>query len=168
MSEGQHPFEAAGLGVAPFRVVDVENRVGPIRYGNTVVGAPGQPMGACDYCGRGIAQCFMVKGSDGSLFTVGCDCVRKTNDKRLVRAVNREKQAQKRRRQDERISAARELLETDGVLRLVFEKMECPNPASPAPNALEWAEWMMRHAGYAGKMGVTRKIEKVAKGLGHE
>ena len=56
-----HVFEKAGLGVAPFRFVGVEERRGPIQISATLfVGAPGQPMGSCQLCGTGIADKRMV------------------------------------------------------------------------------------------------------------
>lgn len=76
-----HPFESAGLGIAPFRYLGCETRVGPLRYverGVEVeVGRPGQPMGTCDLCGMGIKYCHLIKSSDGKSFVVGSDCVEK-------------------------------------------------------------------------------------------
>lgn len=76
-----HPFEAAGLGTAPFTYHGCETRVGPLRYierGVEVeVGSPGQPMGTCALCSAGIKYCHMIKGSCGSTFIVGSDCVEK-------------------------------------------------------------------------------------------
>ncbi len=71
-----HPF--ARLGPGPYRVIGCERRVGPVQDANGFSsGAPGQPMGCCDHCGRGIADCYQVKASNGVIFTVGCDCVEK-------------------------------------------------------------------------------------------
>ena len=83
-----HPFEDAGLGVAPFRFVGVENRVGPISLGNGVtVGAPGQPMGVCDYCSQGIKECCIIQDSTGKTFVVGNVCVGKTCSEKFTRYV---------------------------------------------------------------------------------
>src|SRR5689334_12559868 len=71
-----HPFEKAGLGVAPFQCIGHQRRVGPIPGpGGTEIGAPGQPMGTCDYCGTGIADCYVIRSSNGETFIVGSDCV---------------------------------------------------------------------------------------------
>jgi hypothetical protein len=75
-----HPFERAGLGRAPFRLVGVHSDVGPHKHtdpatGLTVeVGSPGQPMGCCKYCFQGIANVYTVLSADGKRFTVGSDC----------------------------------------------------------------------------------------------
>ena len=71
-----HPFEISGLGLAPFRFVGFERKVGPINLADGLtIGAAGQPMGMCDHCGQGIANCFSIKSSDGKTFIVGSDCV---------------------------------------------------------------------------------------------
>lgn len=91
-----HPFEAAGLGLAPFKLIGFDRKVGPIKMEDgTEVGAPGQPMGTCDYCGTGIADCYRIKSSDLKTFIVGCDCVLKLgrSDNRLVGEVKRKKLA---------------------------------------------------------------------------
>lgn len=56
-----HPWEKAGLGVAPFRFVMMTT-------------APGQGDG-CHYCGTGIKYLFHCVSSDGKRFHVGCDCI---------------------------------------------------------------------------------------------
>jgi hypothetical protein len=88
-----HKFEAAGLGKAPFRCVGMVQRVGPIRSyinGCTVeVGAPGQPMGCCKFCGQGIKDCFIIRSADGREFDVGCDCVAKTGDAGMKKVTDK-------------------------------------------------------------------------------
>lgn len=89
-----HPFEIAGLGRAPFTLEGYSCEVGPKRLADGVtVGAPGQPMGTCDYCGRGIAHVFKIRSSDGKESGVGCDCVLKIEreDNQLVSAVKKAK-----------------------------------------------------------------------------
>ena len=90
-----HPFEERGLGKAPFRCVGVERRVGPIKCADgSEIGSPGQPMGSCDYCGTGIADCFEILSGDGKRFIVGCDCVAKAStahaDNRLLTDLERQ------------------------------------------------------------------------------
>lgn len=76
-----HPFEEAGLGLAPFRFVGMREVRGPLLVMvdgvEFQVGAPGQPMGTCAYCGQGIAVCCDISSADGKRFTVGSDCVAK-------------------------------------------------------------------------------------------
>jgi hypothetical protein len=65
-----HVFERAGLGHAPFRVVGVDYRRGPMH----------EPIGTCDFCGQRIAECWLIRSADGRRFVVCCDCVAKTRD----------------------------------------------------------------------------------------
>lgn len=82
MSSSVHPFQRAGLGLAPFRVVEFSKSV----Y-RAHPDAPIQPGDACDYCGTGIMNVYHIKSDDGRSFVVGCDCVAKTGDAHLVRQV---------------------------------------------------------------------------------
>lgn len=70
-----HPFEAAKLGVAPFRCTRVTKEVYQACHG-----APIQPGTSCDYCGTGIMYAYWIKGSEPERaeFKVGCDCVART------------------------------------------------------------------------------------------
>ena len=78
MNERSHKFEAAGLGKAPFRLIDVYEKRGPLQLADgTLVGAPGQPMGTCRYCGTGIAVCCVIQDAEGATFEVGSECVKK-------------------------------------------------------------------------------------------
>jgi len=84
-----HPFQKAGLGIAPFRVLAYECRRGPIkRVENGVLvtyGSPGQPVTACEYCSTPIVHVYIIESSDGREFVVGCECVRKTGDAHLLK-----------------------------------------------------------------------------------
>lgn len=85
MNNGIHCFENAKLGKAPFRVVGFE-----VRKYQACPGAPVQPGASCDYCGTGIMNVFHIKGAgvEDTPFKVGCDCVAKTGDGGLRKAVN--------------------------------------------------------------------------------
>lgn len=94
MCNSVHPFEIAALGRAPFTLEGYSCEVGPKRLADGVtVGASGQPMGTCDYCGRGISHVFKIRSSDGKESGVGCDCVLKIEreDNQLVSAVKKAK-----------------------------------------------------------------------------
>ena len=94
MCNSVHPFEIAGLGRAPFTLEGYSKEVGPrVLADGTQVGAPGQPMGTCAYCSRGIAHVFQIRSSDGVESGVGCDCVLKLDreDNKLVSAVKKAK-----------------------------------------------------------------------------
>lgn len=74
-----HPFEAAGLGIAPFRLVAVEEK----RFCPTP-GMPSKPGGTCDHCGASIVECCVIADTNGKKFTVGSVCVNKTDDLHLT------------------------------------------------------------------------------------
>jgi hypothetical protein len=162
----QHLFEKAGLGRAPFAYVGCEYRVGPIKLASsdgceTWAGAPGQPMGACAYCGQGIAECHLVRSADGRTFTVGCDCIRKVDDAGLVVSVSKAKRKAEHAKADARTERAAKLLEREDVRSLLAAELD---PRSLGKRTLlESIEWLLEHAGRAGKLRAAKAIEKAAK-----
>jgi hypothetical protein len=79
-----HPFELAGLGLAPFRFAGYRENVH--KCGDHV-----KAGGSCDYCGTGIRyECF-IQSHDGKIFKVGTDCVLKLQreDNRLINEMER-------------------------------------------------------------------------------
>jgi hypothetical protein len=164
-----HPFEKAGLGVAPFKFIGVEYRVGSLKSvvdGITCeVGSPGQPMGCCDYCGQGIAECCVIKDANGKTFIVGNVCVGKTkgSDAKLVsvteKAVKAARKLRTAERKGTRIQDAKDRLTHDAGLRKALYAMPHPNGWANKTR-LDWALWMMDHAGTAGRIKVCQVIEK--------
>jgi hypothetical protein len=69
-----HPFEAAGLGIAPFKFAGY--RVAKFQ---ACPDAPVQSGSSCDYCGRPIMYVYYVRSSDDKEFHVGCDCIAKVD-----------------------------------------------------------------------------------------
>lgn len=157
MTNTIHKFEAAGLGKAPFKFVGAETKT----Y-QACPGAPIQPGGSCDYCGTAITIHCHVVSADGKRFKVGSDCIAKVGDAGLKRAVDQVKKAAKKAREQARIAEGAGML-WDPELR---EKLE----AQPHPNGfkgktlLDWANWMLDHAGTRGKLQVARTIEAFASG----
>lgn len=99
-AEKIHCFEEAGLGKAPFRFVGIES-AGDRAAVNAERAADGlcyttNNATSCDYCGMGILNAYCVASADGKRFKVGCDCIRKTGDKGLIRYVE-EEESNKRR-----------------------------------------------------------------------
>ena len=169
----QHPFEQSGCGVAPFKFVRLEYRVGPIKLGDgTEVGAPGQPMGTCDHCGMGIAYCCIIRDTNGKEFVVGSVCVNKTEQESVMaRTVDRkvkllQKQNQKQRDAD-RIEAAKATF-----ANIRYRMVDTPHPnewrASKGDTLADYVEWMFKNAGNAGKIKMARLIEKKAKEINGE
>ena len=88
-----HPFQAAGLGQAPFRYTGVTKNVFV-----AAPGVPGKPGGSCDYCSTGIMYEFWIESADAKRFKVGCDCVKRlaSADNRLVSQVEQAERKLKR------------------------------------------------------------------------
>jgi len=158
-----HPWEIAGHGKAPFRCIGVERRVGPIDLGNGMsCGAPGQPMGTCDVCGQGIADCYLIRSADRKQFIVGCDCVRKTleeyEDRTLDREVRRYRLDLEHAKTDARIAAARERLPSVwGTLAAQPHPYDVQRERGLT--MADFCTWMLAHAGRAGKVKAARIIE---------
>lgn len=79
-----HPFESAGLGIAPFRVIGVTE----ILF-QAAPGAPVRAGGSCDFCATCIRDAYIVRGADGRKFKVGSDCVRRVASKCADTALSR-------------------------------------------------------------------------------
>lgn len=95
-----HPFEAAGLGKAPFRFVGLQTDDDRAAVQTERAGAgltyTTNYCTSCDYCSQAIHNAFQVRSSDGKQFKVGCDCIRKVGDVRLISAVKAAESAKRR------------------------------------------------------------------------
>jgi hypothetical protein len=171
-----HPFEKAGLGKAPFRCVGVSRKVGPIRIANkdgtvTEIGAEGQPMGSCDFCGTGIADCYEIRSADGKAFVVGCDCVAKTCAKgeRILAEV--EAKARDLRNAAARVRAAKKAKAADARLAELLARPGFRASLEARPSAYAWKaaegatgwddlEWLANRCGHAGTVRLIKRLEK--------
>lgn len=68
-----HPFEK--LAQPPYRYIGHTHEIYQAIPGDP--SCPIQPGTCCDYCGTGISEVHRFRGSDGRIFKVGSDCVRK-------------------------------------------------------------------------------------------
>jgi hypothetical protein len=83
-SDKVHPFERAGLGVAPFKFVgwhESKFQAHP--------GAPVKAGSSCDYCPQAIMIVCVIEDAHGKRFKVGCDCARKAGGAKLVARVEK-------------------------------------------------------------------------------
>ena len=171
-----HPFEARGLGIAPFRFVGCYESRGPIILadGITQIGSPGQPMGTCDYCLTGIADCYRIKSSDGKEFVVGCDCVaklsRSNNSKSdpIIDAVRKEankiKTARRHERENAKIESGKLMIEANAE-RIAGIPHPVKSRAERGETLLDQVRWYMQNAGNKGKLEM---ISLTTKALGGE
>lgn len=162
MTNDVHPFERAGLGLAPFRCVSVTD-AGRIARG-------------CEYCGTGIRILCTIKSADGRHFVVGSDCVAKTSIKvdmtlalevrKQVDEIKREKAA--RRREAKRaaewecavaaIREAREILE-----RYPDRLTDKPHPAYAGKTYRDYAQFILANAGATTTLWMCGQIKRVAR-----
>lgn len=157
-----HKFEVAGLGKAPFQVIGMVEKRGPITLANgSQIGAPGQPMGTCDFCGTGIANCFQIRSADGKTFIVGSDCVMKTGDKILINPIkiqaNEAKKAATHKRQDEKIAAGMAKFE-----ELKSDLASKPHPheyhASQGKTLLDYYQFCLAGSGRTNTINILKRI----------
>lgn len=156
MSQKVHVFEKAGLGKAPFTFIGMYVDRGPKNMGNGyTVGSPGQPMGTCDYCGTGIANCCRIQSSDGKVFVVGTDCVEKTGDSGLRAQVDKEKIKARHASDDQKIEAGKTWAEEN---RPILETLPYGRH-----NLYESLQWYFKNAGRSGKLRVLRDARKAVE-----
>lgn len=139
-----HVFEAAGLGIAPFKFKEFS-------VGNT----------QCDFCATHIHNIFWIQSSDNKTFKVGCDCVEKTNDqglRRIVSRIYREHQTMIRKAREKRImenieNEINNNEETKEILR------NLPHPFGFRNlSFLDYANFMLKNAGVSGKTKLSRMV----------
>jgi hypothetical protein len=156
-----HPFEQAGLGKAPFRVLGMFEKVF-----SPAPGAPSKPGGTCDYCSNGILFCFTIRSVDGKEFVVGSDCVRKTTrEGKLLTEVKKlktdhDKKVRKTKADEQRRATIARL---DAVLAdpAITEQLQAlPHPRFADSTFLSYATWMRQNAGQAGILEVLRLVSK--------
>lgn len=165
-----HPFEAAGLGKAPYRLLRVEVKVHTA--GGTMAGRVEQPAGTCDFCLNGIKNVYVLKAACGARFGVGCDCVeriseRTSGDAALAYQV---KAAKAKAAKAARLANAKRDAQTVADM-LADEATRARIANHPHPTAFmarsghtlaDWAEWMLDNAGASGVTKVRRALAKVA------
>lgn len=99
MEKTIHVFEDAGMGKAPFKLIGLYSipssslgATNPDAYNNMLKAMPkGIGIGSCAYCGTPLVHNFIIESACGKKSPVGCDCVAKTDDKGLVKAIKLEK-----------------------------------------------------------------------------
>ena len=157
-----HPFELAGLGKAPFQYVGFEHR--------TFQASPDAPVqcgGSCQYCGTGITNFFFIESSDGKKFHVGCDCVEKTGDKKLIKIVNgivaRNNAKLKAAKDKVKIDTARENIKLESIRTSLSSK---PHPftwrAEQGDTLLNYVEYLLSNGGTSGRLRAAKFIKEFA------
>jgi hypothetical protein len=161
-STTMHPFEAAGLGQAPFRFIGMVEKT----Y-QACQGAPVQPGASCDYCGQGIRYVFQVKSADGKSFGVGCDCIRKTTHKgvRLLSDAEREMRRFKRDQAAEKLRArVAASLATLAANPALFTDAPHPSPffAKQGKTWRDYVLWSLESGSTSGRLAACKGVEQAA------
>lgn len=144
-----HKFEEAGLGIAPFYVVDVVR---------------GQEWYACDFCSTAIKERCYIAGNGGKIFVVGNECVRHTGDAGLIdtvkRAVNDARRLDRHAREEKIIAAGREVLEKNEEIKRLFALKPHPNAsfADDGKTLLDYVNFMFGSAGNKGKLETVELV----------
>ena len=174
-----HVFEKAGLGKAPFKFLGFEdssasaNAAGMVRKCDpSGVEVWTKPGGSCDYCGNYIVAFCWIQDANGKKFKVGSTCAKKTGDRGLYdpikREINRERVEKARVRNQARIDDVRKTITRNDVQTALASQ---PHPEADRntyfadKTLLDWAIWMLDHAGMSGSMKVVRLVERTVKEL---
>lgn len=146
-----HPFETAGLGLAPFRFAGMV--VQDVAYGEAVIGGRESGClvttkrgGSCDYCGTYIVNMYRVRSADGRTFKVGADCAAKVGGK----VASEVKRAEKSRRKASKVAAI------DALRAELRAAMETATNAA----AVDYARFCLDRA---GAMGLKRALARLGK-----
>jgi hypothetical protein len=174
-AEKVHPFEACGLGKAPFRLAGVKDTAagkdgwGMVKAGSiNGVEVMTKPGGTCAYCGHSIMILCDVVSADGKEFHVGTDCVALAGGNALKNVVDKEKRKinklKKNRRDNAKIAELTAMLDNHSVCD-VLANVPHPNKwrAEQGDTLLDWVEWMRKNAGVAGKLNALKKIKETLK-----
>ena len=143
-----HPFERAGLGVAPFQFVGAENKAG-----------------TCHFCFRPLASLFHIQDVNGKIFHVGCDCVKKV-DSEMFSSLQVAKKDLARERKWAREQAEREannkaideLLTPSMIAKLKAERHPCISSLT----AFDYVQW--RRDNWTNPLQTLRYIRQFIDG----
>lgn len=174
MSEQRDP-NWAHLPPRPWRYQGCTIEIGPKVISSkggvtTTVGAPGQPMGACDHCGTGIAECHRFESKrTGETFMVGSTCVYKLLKAMRTKSLTAaEREIKRRRNAAARDRRARKLTETRerATELLAAHHAALAGIAHPidwrakqGATLADWAEWMLANGGLPAAKQVITRIE---------
>lgn len=119
-----------------------------------------KPGETCAFCGRSIANLYFVRSEDGRSSPVGSQCVFKTSDLELHRAVRDQIRAMRKTTEAEQIDWAEDLIAQPDV-QAALSRSPAPDPwrAQQGDTAGDWCRWMMAHSEKTGKLKVARFLQ---------
>ncbi|PNX49190.1 MAG: hypothetical protein BV459_00525 [Thermoplasmata archaeon M11B2D] len=101
---GTAPYRVVGFWAPPPRALAETNSAA---FNKAVSERPDCCNFSCDHCGTPIDNHYIIEDAVGKWFAVGCDCVFKTHNVKLISAVKAKKNAIARERARERRNAKR-------------------------------------------------------------
>ena len=152
----------AHLGQPPYRLVSIDRRVF-----RPTPDAPGRPGATCDHCGTAIVETFTLTSADGHTFHVGNVCIAKSGDRGLYSITRKALLAAQREARhvtaSQRFAVMREML-LDSATRDRLAARDHPMRwgQDRGLTMLDWATWMLAHAGDKGRGEVWRVLRSVA------
>lgn len=165
--DGLHPFQRAGLGIAPFKYIGMTEKV--IKHADGTE----QPSGTCDYCSNGIRYCYQIQSADGKVFQVGSDCVMKIyrldNEEfrdPIIAKIGDERRRLERnarhQREAKKIEIGRKLFDDN---RAYFETLPHPHEyyRSQGQTLADSIEWYFQRGGNSGRLSMIRMMERLLK-----
>lgn len=154
-----HIFEAAGLGLAPYKLVRIEKRTYQAYHGAAI-----QPGACCQFCATGIVYLFWLQSSDKKLFYVGSDCILKSGDAGLERVIAPFMAQHAKELRDEKdnyyITRFADYLKNENPT--YFSAMTGAHPnfyhARLGKTMGDYQKWCYEHAGKTSRARMARKI----------
>jgi hypothetical protein len=137
-----HPWQAAGLGNAPFEYDRFERASVRER---------------CDACGHFLKRMFWVRSADGLVFKVGSDCINKVepNHSPLSRAALAAIEDSVKRDNEARVERARALLAANPSFLA-----DVRHGRYPQRTIRKWALFTFEHGGQRKREEACRLVEK--------
>jgi hypothetical protein len=142
MAEIIHPWQAAGLGTAPFQFD---------RFERTSVHE------RCDACGHFLQRLFWLRSADGSAFKVGSECIKRVepNYSPLSRAATAAIEDSIKRETEARVERTRALLEAHPEFLA-----DIRHGLYSQRTIREWALFAFEHGGRRKHEEACRLVEK--------
>lgn len=149
-NEKVHVFERAGLGKYPYVLIDVVTKI-----------YQGSPGSSCAFCGTGIKNCYIIQSSDGLRFDIGSECIKKSDDKGLMRMAS---DAEKKMRRDKEDKIIADLMVQFENIKDKLTKMPHPNEyySSQGKTYLDYIEYTLAGCGRSGKIRNLKKCIQYA------
>jgi hypothetical protein len=142
----RHVFEAAGLGLAPYKFLNV-----------SIKGS------SCQYCSTGIMYQFWLESADHKTFYVGSDCIYKSGDdglRRVIEPLVKAHQAELKRERD-----ASYIAQFEAYLKAnpnFWATVTGPHPnryyASQGKTMGDYQRFCYEHSGRSSKAKIARQI----------